>query len=467
MKGSQFWSCLVCGILPALSVACAVPRGNFVDPPVALATIANLDEISTERLRNRPYSTSIAEAAWRDCGSLGEGSNTRIVEYVSDGLRVLARLDVPPSPPTDSGYPVLVFAHGWIGAEAAPDYDFACGEASPYGALIKAYLDAGYVTLVPGFRGHGAVNGRTADGAEWLHAFDNGSYLSPAFYTIDLLNLLSGLNSLPPMAEDAPLPIDVRRVVLAGHSQGGDVVLTALAATGEGASSGLEVEAASIWAGTFVDRFTQLETYGPMEKAPSAFLDGDGSWNGTATGASGAVNPDFVFGYPPHWIGSPHPQDWDWQTDQWGASGVEAVMIGKLDEMYETLNNRVGSISGATFGIHRDAEGRLVVEHDPDVADQMAGVGGFRSPQYFSEPLQLHASDRDFYSLPEWNFALCADINALGGACRAYIYPGNTHNLQLAENPWFSPPGSRSGFDLMIQRDLSRFAQSATSVPSE
>lgn len=467
MKGSQFWSCLVCGILPALSVACAAPTDNFADPPVALATIASLDEISTVGLRNRSYSTSIAEAAWRDCGSRGEGGNTRIVEYVSDGLRVLARLDVPPSPPTDSGYPVLVFAHGWIGAEAAPDYDFACGESSPYGALIKAYLDAGYVTLVPGFRGHGTVNGRTADGAEWLIAFDNGSYLSPAFYTIDLLNLLSGLDALPSPAEDAPLPIDAGRVVLAGHSQGGDVILTALAATGEGAPSGLEVSAASIWAGTFVDRFTQLETYGPMETARSAFLDGDGSWNGTAAGASGAVNPDFVFGYPPHWIGSPHPEDWDWQAGQWSAPSVEAVISEKLDQMYETLNGRVGSVSGATFRIDRDGAGQLVVEHDPDVVSQMAGVGGAGYPEYLREPLNLHTSDRDFYSWPEWNRQLCADINALGGTCRAYIYPGNTHNLQLAEDIWFSPPASRSGFDLILRRDLSRFAHDATGMPAE
>lgn len=463
----RLWIGLVYSLVAGLIAGCAVPTSAFVDGSAGVATIASLDQISTEGLRSRSYATSVEALAWQDCPSLGEGAVTRIVEYVSDGLRVYARLDVPSLSPPGSGYPVLIFAHGWVGAEGAPEYDFACGESSSYGTLIQAYLDAGYVALVPGFRGHGIVNGIPADGGNWLIAFDNGSYLSPAFYTIDLLNLLSGLDALPSPAEDALLPIDAGRVVLAGHSQGGDVILSALAATGEGAPSGLEVSAASIWAGTFVDRFTQLETYGPMETARSAFLDGDGSWNGTAAGASGDVNPDFIFAYPPHWIDSPHPEDWGWQAGQWSAPSVEAVISVKLDELYETLNVRVGSVSGATFSTNRDRAGQLVVEHDLDVVSQMAGVGGAGYPEYLREPLNLHTSDRDFYSWPEWNLRLCADINVLGGTCRAYIYPGNTHNLQLAEDTWFSPPASRSGFDLMLRRDLSRFARDTSGLPAE
>ena len=102
----------------------------------------------------------------------------------------------------------------------------------------------------------------------------------------------------------------MERIHLIGHSQGGDVALIAFACSGAGTRLRQPARAASIWSGTFPSRLTQLETYNPMERAAPAFLAGDSNWNGTAVGSDGSTNPDFVFGYPPDWIETPHPSQW-------------------------------------------------------------------------------------------------------------------------------------------------------------
>lgn len=461
MTRVSFPSVLLSVLFLALQGGCVSLTDNADDAYSALLSLGSLDELSINALRSRPYRTEIRDAGVRHCPSVGQFAESRIMAYRSDGLQVYARIDVPTSPAPADGYPVLLFAHGWVGQEAAPEYEFACNEGSVYGPLIRAYLEAGYITVVPGFRGHGTVDGQTAEGAEWLATFDNGSYLSPVFYTIDVLNLLSGIHRIPSgTTVGEALPVNREEVFLAGHSQGGDVVLMALAAMGEDAPSGLQVGGASVWAGTFIDRFTQLETYAPMETAAMAFLSGDGTWTGTALGASGAINPEFVFGHPPDWIGSPHPDQWDWQLDVWNLESVETALGGKLDEMYTTVNERVGDISGASFQIKRTASGALIVEHDGRLAEAYLRIGGSRFPQFLTEPLNLHTSDRDFYSFPDWNEELCGSVNAALGDCESFIYPGNTHSLHLSDQPWFSPPGSQPGFDLMIERDLRRFSGS-------
>ena len=90
----------------------------------------------------------------------------------------------------------LFIAHGWVGADGAPGYTFNYAADSYYGDMLDAWVKAGYVVLMPGFRGHGTVNDVPADGLEWIQTYDNGSYLSPIFYAIDILNLLDSVDSL-------------------------------------------------------------------------------------------------------------------------------------------------------------------------------------------------------------------------------------------------------------------------------
>ncbi|MEX0969966.1 MAG: hypothetical protein WD046_05905 [Paracoccaceae bacterium] len=423
--------------------------------------IASLQALSVEALRDRDYGGALDVAARIDCPGRANGAEGIILGHESDGLDLYARLQLPDGAAPESGYPVVMFLHGWVGAENAPGYLFSCNADGYYRDIINAYADAGYAVLMPGFRGHGTFNDTPAEGIEWVQAWDNGSYLSPVFYAIDALNLLAvvpQIGDLGLVVAGAPVTVNPDIVHVIGHSQGGDAAAMLLAAVGEGAGNGLAVTSGSLWSSTYVDRFTQLDTYHAMESTTAAFYSGDGTWNGTAIGADGSVNPDFVFGYPPSWIGTMNPDDWSWQADYWARSAsVRAAVETQLSQMYGAINGGVADMSSLTWSISADKDGGFTVNHDPALIGPMAAIGAHDAAQYMREPLHLHFSDRDFYSFPEWNTAFCARVNAAGGACTAYEYPGTTHKLGVADAEWYSPEGTEDGFAVMIERDLALF----------
>jgi pimeloyl-ACP methyl ester carboxylesterase len=414
--------------------------------PVA-TNIKSLDELFISTLRDRQYGSRIhIEERLK-----GDRLGTMLVSYKSDGLRVYSRIDVPASDAGEKGYPVVLFVHGWMGIDAAPTSNFYIDDDSRYDTMIRSYVDAGFVVFTPGWRGHGIVNGVAADGIEFMAAWDNGSYLSPVFYAIDVLNLV---DSLPTFGA---APLDLDNVNLIAHSQGGDVALIALAVAGEGSKLATGISAASIWSGCFPSRFTQLETYDPMQKSAQAFMSGDGTWNGTAVGANGAVNPDFVFGYPADWIGTPNVEQWTWQREVFSIPTVAEAVEDKVEEMYSAINRGVDDIDNATFSFQSAPGGRTQVIHDDRVKRAMAKIDAFYMAKFLSEPLVLQHSDRDFYSLSKWNAELCERINNHGGACQDFEYAGNTHSLGVSENSWFSGKDATPGFEIALKRDIEFF----------
>ncbi|WP_373006655.1 alpha/beta hydrolase family protein [Hyphomonas sp.] len=458
--------------LPWSLAGCA--GAGYVSPPApaprALAgpTLWSLSELSIETLRHRRYESEIqiVEPLTQPC-TAGEVSGEYKTDalrymgaYLSEGQRVYTRIDIPSSLPPAQGFPVIVFAHGWVGAEGAADWHFGCSVESIYADMIAAWVSAGYVVLAPGYRGHGTVQGVQAEGIEDVEAWDNGAYLMPTFYAVDVLNLLAGIESIEGNRFDSnrePLSVDLGRVFVNGHSQGGDVALTVLAAVGEGAWSGLRVAGGSIWAGNIADRPAQLATFDPMQSAPNSFLSGDGTWTGSALGQDGSVNPDFIFGYPSDWIETPDPSEWTWQKEKWNRPSVRVALEAKAQDMYETINGRVDDLGDLSWSIETYSNGALHIVHDPRVIASLLAIGGYDAPKYLSEPLNLHHSDHDFYSLPEWNASLCRRVNEAGGQCVYYAYPGNTHSFKLSDNAWFSPEGSVAGYDAIVAHDLARF----------
>ncbi len=437
--------------------------------------IASLDQLSIPALRARDYHSSpeiISQLGDHSSNysahHAADGSapySTFMASYLSDGLRLYSRIDIPVTPMPASGYPVLIFAHGWVGKDKARTYDFAYNETSHYGEIIDFHVDAGFIVLTPGYRGHGTVNTIPADGIEFMHSWDNGSYLMPSFYSIDVLNLIAGLPKFQHIAwQDwgiqTPPTVNLQRVHLLAHSQGGDVALGVMAVSGEGASLSPAVKSASIWAGNIPDRFTQAETFGPMGSTLQAFMSGDGSWTGTAIGRKGEVNANFVFPWPSDWIATLDrtSTQWSWQEENWSLPTVESAISAKYQQMYSTLKQQISDSDYGNFTISHDDKGKLTVTHPESLRKTMLSIGGYHATQWLSEPLALHTSDRDYYSLPEWNQDLAKRINTSGGNAHAFIYQGNTHSLRRSEHLWFSPVGTKAGYPYALRRDLLLFS---------
>jgi hypothetical protein len=304
--------------------------------------------------------------------------------------------------------------------------------------------------------------------------WDNGSYISPIFYAIDVLNLVDGIQSIEDMdwkkwqsAQPSAPRADTSRIHINGHSQGGDVALTVMAVSGEGSKLKNAVSSGSLWSGCFGTRFAQASVYGPMAMTLEAFMSGDGTWTGNATGTDGSINPNFVFAWPPDWIGTLDTQspEWTWQADNWKIKTVAESLSIKFTAMYNAVNQNIADINDAAFSIETTESGKSVVKHDPRITDAMYRISAYNYEQFLTEPLLFHHSDQDYYSIPEWNAELSARINAIGGSSIDYIYPGNTHSLTVSKYEWFSKEGTTEGLSLMIRRDL-ELAHSAPNTTS-
>jgi uncharacterized protein len=168
--------------------------------------------IPVERARSYPGSEITFEQ------TLAPGSNYAryIVSYRSDGLKIYALMTVPNGPQPATGWPVVIFNHGYI-----PPTQYVTTER--YVAYQDAFARGGYISFKSDYRGHGKSEGR------------GRSSFSSADYTTDVLNALASLKAY----KDA----DPNRIGMWGHSMGGQVTLRAMVIS-------RDIKAGVIWAGT-------------------------------------------------------------------------------------------------------------------------------------------------------------------------------------------------------------------------
>ncbi len=145
----------------------------------------------------------------------GSNYNRYIVSYLSDGLKIYALLTVPWTEKPVTGYPVVIFNHGYI-----PPDQYRTTER--YLAYTDAFARSGYMVVKSDYRGHGSSEGDA-----------ESAYGNPG-YTIDVLNALAAARRYP----DA----DPNRIGMWGHSMGGYITLRAMVAD-QGIKAGV------IWAG--------------------------------------------------------------------------------------------------------------------------------------------------------------------------------------------------------------------------
>lgn len=455
---SLFNSFITC-VLLSLLLACSAEKSAKVSSSVmdwSTPDIPNLSVLSIPQLRTRQYGSEFINPTAIPNNSSGYSSF--MMSYLSDGLLNYARIDIPQTSAPIHGYPVLLYSHGWVGLENAPSFNFFLDQKGSQAKYIDALAKQGYVVITPGWRGHGTVNNVSAQGIEFMQRWDNASYLSPLFYAIDMLNALDSLASLSALEfSQTALRINLDRIMLAAHSQGGDTALTMLAIAGEQSSVKNNIASASIFAGCFLPRLVQGGFYGSMATSPEAFMSGDGTWTKSAIGANGEINPNFLFTYPPDWITTVDASEWSWQKETWSVDSVKQAYINKYEQMYSIL--KTNNLSTSQYILNTDSSGKVTVEHPQDIQDAYAKLDAINYPRFLSEALVLHYSDRDYYSPPLWNKHLKQLLMQSNSEIGSFEYPGNTHSLTISQHKWFSEDFDEAGIDKMIVRDIYRFSK--------
>lgn len=169
--------------------------------------------LSIEYMRKQEYPGS--DIIIEQTLSQASNYNQYIASYSSDGLKIYGLLTVPKSQKPNTGFPVIIFNHGYI-----PPAVYKTTER--YGDYVDAFARNGYIVFKPDYRGNGDSEGKP-----------QGAYYSPA-YTRDVLNAVSSLKKY----KDA----SPQKIGMWGHSMGGHITLRAMVST-------KDVKAGVIWAG--------------------------------------------------------------------------------------------------------------------------------------------------------------------------------------------------------------------------
>jgi len=206
----------------------------YTSPQVTTPTPTFPLNIQAMRARQYPGSSIVIEQV------LEPGSNyTRVIaSYKSDGLKIFALLTIPQGIKPETGWPVIVFNHGYI-----PPEQYRTTER--YIAYVDSFARSGYIVFRPDYRGHGESEG-----------IPEGAYYSPA-YTIDVLNAVSSMQKYS--------EADPERVGMWGHSLGGNIALRSIV-TKIG-----EIKAAVIWGGvvgSYDDLVSRWRRVTPWQPSP-------------------------------------------------------------------------------------------------------------------------------------------------------------------------------------------------------
>lgn len=198
--------------------------------------------------------------------TLQPGSNYQryIVSYQSEGLKIYALLTVPNGTKPETGWPVVIFNHGYI-----PPAQYVTTER--YVAYTDAFSRAGYIVLRSDYRGHGKSEGQA------------NSYGSNG-YTIDILNAVASIKKY----KDA----DPNRIGMWGHSMGGHITLRSMVVSPD-------IKAGVIWAGVVASYPDMIARWRRGTTTPSPF---------PTTSARGGWRRDFIEKY-----GTPeeNPEFWN------------------------------------------------------------------------------------------------------------------------------------------------------------
>lgn len=186
-----------------------VNQNNNTQKPVE--TFA-FEEMTIPYLQNRKY-----ESKLNDLEKLSSSSNYEsfLTSYNSDNLKINALLTIPKGEVPTSGFPAIVFVHGYI-----PPTTYRTTEK--YTAHVDYLARNGFVVFKIDLRGHGSSEGEAG-----------GAYYS-SDYVIDTLNAYSALQNFE--------KVNPEKIGLWGHSMAGNVTFRSMAVK-------KDIPAVVIWGG--------------------------------------------------------------------------------------------------------------------------------------------------------------------------------------------------------------------------
>ncbi len=179
--------------------------------------------LSIDEMRKKSYPGSDLEIVQ----TLSDWSNYHqyIASYNSDGLKIYGLLTVPIGEKPTSGWPVIIFNHGYI-----PPAQYRTTER--YVSYVDGFARNGYIVFKSDYRGNGLSEGQP-----------EGAYYSPA-YTTDILNAIASIKKLrDPETSSGRFVVDTNRIGMWGHSLGGNITLRSLVV------DPIDIKAAVIWGG--------------------------------------------------------------------------------------------------------------------------------------------------------------------------------------------------------------------------
>src|SRR6185369_1091194 len=233
----------------------ALPPAQAV--PSTSAPILHPLQIEAMRARDYPGSDIVIEKVLDP----GVNYSRYYVSYLLEGLKIYALMTVPDGEKPATGWPVIIFNHGFI----PPD---VYRTTERYVAYVDLIARSGYIVFRSDYRGHDQSEGEA-----------RGAYGAPD-YTVDVLNAVVSMKKYP----DA----DPNRIGMWGHSMGGYITLRSMVIS-------KDIKAGVIWAGVVGSYPDLLYNWRRGLSASPDSSPRPGSWRSTFVDIYGSPeeNPEF------------------------------------------------------------------------------------------------------------------------------------------------------------------------------
>lgn len=171
-----------------------------------------------EKLAERGGVQNVIEIG-REIGK-GEGYTSYVFYYQSEGRRISGQLNIPH---LSRLMGVVVMARGYVEKEG---YQTGIGTRS----AAAVYAKNGYMTLAPDFSGYGESSSE-----------DTNAIGARLVKPVEIIDLIASLPSLP--------QVDLTKVYLWGHSNGGQIMLSVAEIAGMGRGiAGVRIKGMTLWA---------------------------------------------------------------------------------------------------------------------------------------------------------------------------------------------------------------------------